>query len=102
MLSSCSATAGGSPSSGRSSYRSLRDELAERLRLRDLEKTRKLVQSGPEAEALARRQAEADKILQATTAEEEAKNNEALAVFACVVRGDLQGLGRAIALHSSV
>ena len=48
-----------------------RDEFAERLRLRDLERTKKL-DTGPEAEALARRQAEAERLTNAKTAEEKA------------------------------
>ena len=49
-----------------------RDEFAERLRQRDLEKTRSVAASGPEAEQLARRQAEAERLLKAGTAEEKA------------------------------
>ena len=48
-----------------------RDAFAERLRLRDLERTRKA--AGPEGEALAARQAEAEKLLSAGTAEEKAE-----------------------------
>jgi pre-mRNA-splicing factor ATP-dependent RNA helicase DHX16 len=48
-----------------------RDEFAERLRQRDLERTRKIA-AGPEAEALARRQEEAERLLAAGTAEEKA------------------------------
>ena len=48
-----------------------RDELAERIRQRDLERTRK-VGSGPEAEALARREEEAERLMAAGTAEEKA------------------------------
>jgi pre-mRNA-splicing factor ATP-dependent RNA helicase DHX16 len=47
-----------------------RDEFAERLRQRDLERTRKL--SGPEAAHLAKRQAEAERLMGAESAEEKA------------------------------
>ena len=48
-----------------------RDEFAERLRQRDLERTRN-VADGPEAEAIAKRRGEADKLMAAETAEEKA------------------------------
>ncbi len=48
-----------------------RDEFAERLRQKDLERTRKLA-AGPEGEALARRQEEAERLMAAGTAEEKA------------------------------